>query len=148
MFPRRVHRDRRSRPAAGATTCWGRWTADGQALLSARRGTGQDVRVQILRTPDERFTGLPDFPWEPGYVEVDSGDGSGPLRVGYVAAGPMDGPLVLSLHGEPTWSFLYRKVLSVLADAGLRGIAVDLVGFGRSDKPASVADYTYARHVE
>ena len=104
--------------------------------------------MQILRTPEERFADLPDFPWEPDYVEVDSGDGSGPLRIAYVTAGPADGPVVLCLHGEPTWSFLYRKVLRVLADAGCRGIAVDLVGFGRSDKPGAVEDYTYARHVE
>jgi haloalkane dehalogenase len=103
--------------------------------------------MQILRTPDERFGDLPEFPWEPHYVEVPSGDGE-QLRVGYVEAGPADGPVVLCLHGEPTWSFLYRKVLRVLADAGCRGIAVDLVGFGRSDKPAAVEDYTYARHVE
>jgi len=103
--------------------------------------------MEILRTPDDRFTDLPDFPWEPRYVEVPSGDGE-QLRIAYVEAGPADGPIVLCLHGEPTWSFLYRKVLRVLADAGIRGIAVDLVGFGRSDKPAAVEDYTYARHVE
>jgi len=103
--------------------------------------------MQILRTPDERFADLPDLPWEPHYVEVPSGEGE-TLRVGYVEAGPADGPVVLCLHGEPTWSFLYRKVLAVLAETGCRGIAVDLVGFGRSDKPAAVEDYTYARHVE
>jgi haloalkane dehalogenase len=68
--------------------------------------------------------------------------------VAYVEAGPADGPVVLCLHGEPTWSFLYRKVMRVLADGGCRAVAFDLVGFGRSDKPADVADYTYARHVE
>jgi len=77
-----------------------------------------------------------------------SGDGSGDIRVAYVEAGPADGPVVLCLHGEPTWSFLYRKVLRVLADRGCRAIALDLVGFGRSDKPAAVEDYTYARQVE
>jgi haloalkane dehalogenase len=105
--------------------------------------------MQILRTPDGRFTDLPDFPWAPRYVEVPSGDGDGQsLRVAYVETGPADGPIVLCLHGEPTWSFLYRKVMQVLADSGIRAIAVDLVGFGRSDKPADVGDYTYARHVE
>jgi haloalkane dehalogenase len=107
--------------------------------------------MQILRTPDDRFADLPDFPWDPRYVEVaaDPDDGgAGRLRVAYVEAGPADGPVVLCLHGEPTWSFLYRKVMRVLADAGCRAIAVDLVGFGRSDKPAAVEDYTYARHVE
>ena len=103
--------------------------------------------MQILRTPDERFVDLPDFPWEPHYVEVPSGEGE-QLRIAYVEAGPADGPVVLCLHGEPTWSFLYRKVLRELADAGCRGIALDLVGFGRSDKPAAVEDHTYARQVE
>jgi haloalkane dehalogenase len=88
------------------------------------------------------------MPWAPSYVDVDRGDGTGALRVAYVEAGPPDGPVVLCLHGEPTWSFLYRKVMRVLADAGCRAIAVDLVGFGRSDKPAELSDYTYARHVE
>jgi haloalkane dehalogenase len=103
--------------------------------------------MEILRTPDNRFASLPDFGFAPGFVEVDSGDGAR-LRIGYVEAGPADGPVVLCLHGEPTWSFLYRKVLPVLAGAGLRAVAVDLVGFGRSDKPAAVEDYSYARHVE
>jgi haloalkane dehalogenase len=103
--------------------------------------------MDLLRTPDDRFADLPDFDYPPGYVEVDTGDG-GRLRVGYVEAGPADGPVVLCLHGEPTWSFLYRKVIRVLADAGCRAVAIDLVGFGRSDKPARVEDHTYARHVE
>jgi haloalkane dehalogenase len=110
-----------------------------------------DVPMQILRTPDDRFADLPDFPYEPRYVEVDAIPGepsAGRLRIGYVEAGPADGPVVLCLHGESTWSFLYRKVMQVLADAGCRAIAMDLVGFGRSDKPADVAEYTYARHVE
>lgn len=109
--------------------------------------------MQILRTPDECFADLPDFPWEPHYVEVPAGDGEDgtgrdTVRVAYVEAGPAEGPLVVCLHGEPTWSFLYRHVLRVLAESGCRALAVDLVGFGRSDKPADVADYTYARHVE
>jgi haloalkane dehalogenase len=106
--------------------------------------------MDILRTPDDRFRDLPDFPWEPQYVEVPAGGeaSDGSLRIAYVEAGPDDGPLVVCLHGEPTWSFLYRKVMRVLADAGCRALAMDLVGFGRSDKPAAVDDYTYARHVE
>jgi len=104
--------------------------------------------MDILRTPDSRFADLPDFDLEPAYVDVPTGDGSGSLRVGYVAAGPAGGPVVVCLHGEPTWSFLYRKVIAVLADAGCRVIAPDLVGFGRSDKPTEVADHSYARHVE
>jgi haloalkane dehalogenase len=103
------------------------------------------LRMRILRTPDDRFADLPDFPYEPRYADVPDQDG-GTLRMSYVEAGA--GPVVLLLHGEPSWSFLYRKVMAVLAGSGLRAIAVDLVGFGRSDKPAEVGDHTYARHVE
>jgi haloalkane dehalogenase len=98
--------------------------------------------MRALRTPDDRFSSLPDFGYAPRYAEVDG------LRVAYVEAGPSDGEPVLLLHGEPSWSFLYRKVMPVLADAGLRAIAADLVGFGRSDKPAEIGDHSYARHVE
>jgi len=98
--------------------------------------------VRALRTPQDRFAALPDFGYPPRYADV------GGLRMAYVAAGPPDGEPVLLLHGEPSWSFLYRKVLPVLADAGLRAIAADLVGFGRSDKPAEMSDHSYARHVE
>lgn len=103
--------------------------------------------MRILRTPEERFAALPDFPYPPRYGEVPDGDG-GVLRMAYVETGPHDGPVVLLLHGEPSWSFLYRKVIARLAGAGLRAVAVDLVGFGRSDKPADVGDHSYARHVE
>lgn len=103
--------------------------------------------MRVLRTPDDAFAGLPDFDHEPGYVDVPDPDG-GTLRMAYVAAGPADGPVVLLLHGEPSWSFLYRTMLPVLADAGLRAIAPDLVGFGRSDKPDTVAEHTYQRHVD
>jgi haloalkane dehalogenase len=96
----------------------------------------------VLRTPGERFTGLPGFPYPPRYADV------GGLRMAYVEAGPPDGEPVLLLHGEPSWSFLYRKVMPVLAAAGLRAIAPDLIGFGRSDKPAEISDHSYARHVE
>ncbi|GAA4942803.1 haloalkane dehalogenase [Nonomuraea thailandensis] len=99
--------------------------------------------MRILRTPDDRFTDLPGFPYEPRYAEV--GDG---LRMAYVEAGPTGGEPVVLLHGEPSWSFLYRHVMAELAAAGLRAIAPDLIGFGRSDKPADLADHTYARHVE
>jgi len=103
--------------------------------------------MQTYRTPDERFADLPDFPWEPRYAEVPDGAG-GTLRMAYVEAGPADGPVALLLHGEPTWSYLYRHVMAVLAEAGVRAVAVDLVGFGRSDKPLSQADHSFARHVE
>ncbi len=103
--------------------------------------------VEILRTPDEQFEHVPDFPYDPNYREVDAGDGQA-LRVHYVDEGPRDAPSVLMLHGEPTWSFLYRKMIPVVAGAGLRVLAPDLVGFGRSDKPAAMEDYTYSRHVD
>lgn len=103
--------------------------------------------MELLRTPDDRFEGLPDFPFTPRYARVDDTDG-GPLRVHYIDEGPPEGEVVLLLHGEPSWSFLYRTMIPVLVDAGLRCIAPDLVGFGRSDKPAARADYTFARHVE
>ncbi|WP_432849138.1 haloalkane dehalogenase [Amycolatopsis sp. CA-161197] len=102
--------------------------------------------MRLLRTPEDRFADLPEFPYEPQYAELADPDG-GLIRVGYVEAGPADGPPVLLLHGEPSWSYLYRKMLPVLASAGLRAIAPDLVGFGRSDKPGDIVDHTYARHV-
>jgi haloalkane dehalogenase len=103
--------------------------------------------MQIIRTPDERFVGLPDYPFEPHYVEVDDCDGSR-LRMHCLDEGPPGGEVVLLLHGEPSWSYLYRWMIPVLADAGLRAVAPDLIGFGRSDKPASRDDYTYQRHVD
>jgi haloalkane dehalogenase len=99
--------------------------------------------MKLLRTPDERFTALPEFPYAPHYTELPGG-----LRVHHVDEGPRDAPVVLLLHGEPSWSFLYRKVIRVLIAAGLRAVAPDLVGFGRSDKPAERDDYTYQRHVD
>src|ERR1017187_4209955 len=98
--------------------------------------------MRVLRTPDDRFSRLPDFDYQPRYADV------GGLRMAYVEAGPADGEPVLLLHGEPSWSFLYRTILPVLADAGLRAIAPDLIGFGRSDKPAEIGDHSYARQVE
>lgn len=102
--------------------------------------------MQVLRTPDERFEGLVDFPFAPHYVEIPDGEG-GALRVHHLDEGPADGPVVLLMHGEPTWSYLYRHMVPVLAAAGMRCIVPDLVGFGRSDKPTETADYTYDRHV-
>jgi haloalkane dehalogenase len=95
-----------------------------------------------VRTPEDRFAGLPDFGYPPRYADV------GGLRLAYVEAGPTGGEVVLLLHGEPSWSFLYRRVMPVLADAGLHAVAADLIGFGRSDKPADVSDHSYAGHVE
>lgn len=98
--------------------------------------------MRLLRTPDDRFADLPDFPYEAHYADVDG------VRMAWVEDGPADGEPVLLLHGEPSWSFLYRTMIPVLAGAGFRAIATDLVGFGRSDKPAEIADHSYARHVE
>lgn len=98
--------------------------------------------MDVLRTPDERFTDLPDFPFAPHYLEVDG------LRVHYLDEGAADAPVVLLLHGEPSWSYLYRWMIPVLVDAGLRAVAIDLIGFGRSDKPATREDYTYQSHVD
>lgn len=102
--------------------------------------------MQVVRTPDERFEALPDFPFAPHYVEIDDGEG-GRLRVHYVDEGPRDGHTVLLLHGEPSWCFLYRRIIPQLVDGGCRVIAPDLVGFGKSDKPTEKSDYTYNRHV-
>ena len=99
------------------------------------------ARVPAVRTPDARFAGLADFPYAPLHTEVDG------LRIAHVDAGPRDAPIVLLMHGEPTWSYLYRKMIPVLVDAGLRAVAPDLVGFGRSDKPVRGADHTYSNHV-
>jgi haloalkane dehalogenase len=95
--------------------------------------------MKVLRTSDERFADLPDFPYEPRYTDL------GDIRMAHVEHGT--GPVVLMLHGEPTWSFLYRKMIPVFADNGFRAVAPDLVGFGRSDKPAALSDYSYASHV-
>ncbi|MEM7351017.1 MAG: haloalkane dehalogenase [Acidobacteriota bacterium] len=103
--------------------------------------------MRSLRTPDERFANLPGYPFEPHYVEIPDGDG-GTLRMHHVEAGPANGEVVLCLHGEPSWSYLYRKMLPVFADAGYRALAPDLVGFGRSDKPAERSDYTYQSHLD
>ncbi len=102
--------------------------------------------MAVLRTPDSRFEGLGDFAFGVAYTEVDGGP-LGPLRIAHVEAGPRDGPVVLLMHGEPSWSYLYRKMIPPLAEAGYRCVAPDLVGFGRSDKPARQADYSYERHV-
>jgi haloalkane dehalogenase len=98
--------------------------------------------MDVLRTPDERFTDLPGYSFQPRYVEVDG------LRVHYIDEGPRGGAPVLLLHGEPSWSFLYRKMIPLISAAGHRCVAPDLIGFGRSDKPAARGAYTYQRHVD
>ncbi len=106
--------------------------------------------MDVLRTPDERFGSLPGFDWAPRYQDVDAGDGKiESLRVHYLDEGDTNASeTVLLMHGEPSWSYLYRTMIPILVDAGHRVVAPDLVGFGRSDKPAARSDYTYARHVE
>lgn len=104
-------------------------------------------RMEVHRTPDDYFAATVEaFPYPPRMVEVDSDDG-GPVRLASYSAGPDTGPVVVLLHGEPTWSYLYRTVMARLADRGVRSVALDLVGFGRSDKPVRQAEHSYARHV-
>jgi haloalkane dehalogenase len=103
--------------------------------------------MDALRTPDEAFANLPGYTFKPHYTEVDDLDG-GTLRIHHIDEGPADdAETVLLMHGEPSWSYLYRHMIPVLNEAGLRTVAPDLVGFGRSDKPARAADHTYERHV-
>lgn len=103
--------------------------------------------MQTLRTPDARFDGLADFPYTPRYSEVADGEG-GTLRIAWVQDGPETADPILLLHGEPSWSYLYRTMIPVLVAAGHRVVCPDLVGFGRSDKPTRREDHSYARHVE
>jgi haloalkane dehalogenase len=102
--------------------------------------------MKVLRTADERFVDLPGYPFAPNFVDVSDREG-GTLRVHYLDEGPRDGAIVLCMHGEPSWSYLYRKMIPLLVAAGHRVIVPDLVGFGKSDKPTLHSDYTYARHV-
>jgi haloalkane dehalogenase len=100
------------------------------------------VVTKFLRTPEERFAHLREFPYTPHYIEV------GGLRMAYIDEGPRAAPVVLLMHGEPSWSYLYRKMIPVFLAAGYRLVAPDLVGFGRSDKPARKSDYSYFNHVQ
>lgn len=102
--------------------------------------------MKTLRTPDEQFADLAGFGYPPEYADIPDGDG-GMLRIAWVEDGPSGGDPVLMLHGEPTWSYLYRRMIPIVAAAGYRVICPDLVGFGRSDKPTRVEDHSYARHV-
>lgn len=112
------------------------------AGTNAMPTTADEIRPGIFRTPDARFTNLPEYNFDPSYVEIDG------LRMHYIDAGNANGEVVLMLHGEPSWAFLYRKMIPPVADAGHRVIVPDLIGFGRSDKPAAIATHTYAYHVE
>ncbi|WP_421737294.1 haloalkane dehalogenase [Caulobacter sp.] len=102
--------------------------------------------MQVLRTPDHRFEALADWPFAPHYATITDADGTA-LRLHYVDEGPRKAPVVLLMHGEPSWAYLYRRMIAGLVARGFRVVAPDLIGFGRSDKPAARADYTYERHV-
>lgn len=99
--------------------------------------------MKSLETPAHHFENLPDYPFEAHFLEI--GDG---LKMHYVDEGPRDGAIVLCMHGEPSWSYLYRKMIPVFVEAGYRVIAPDLIGFGKSSKPTETSDYTYAKHIE
>lgn len=126
---------------AAAALAWNDWDVQ-------RRGNGPgfDPAVRVLRTPDARFADLAGFPYAPHYVEIADPD-LGPLRVHYLAEGPRDAPLIVLVHGQATWSYSYRRMIPALVAAGYRVLVPDLVGFGRSDKPADWAAHTYAKHV-
>lgn len=103
--------------------------------------------MKVLRTPDGRFAELADYPFAPHYLNIRDADGT-ELRIHYVDEGPRAAAPVLLLHGEPSWSYLYRKMIAGLAAKGHRAVAPDLIGFGKSDKPAEQKDYTFERHVK
>ena len=98
--------------------------------------------MNVIRTPEERFKNLPNYPFAPNYIEVDG------MRMHYVDEGPKDGRVILMLHGEPSWSYLYRHMIPVCVAAGHRVIAPDLIGFGKSDKPTNIQDYSYKKHMD
>ncbi len=103
--------------------------------------------MKVLRTPDSAFADIDDFPFAPHYLEITDPDDGTKLRVHYVDEGPRDAPIVLMMHGEPSWCYLYRHMIALVVAAGYRVIAPDLIGFGKSDKPSKKTDYSYARHV-
>ena len=102
----------------------------------------------VVRTDDARFENLPGYAFEPNYVELENPYGDTALRMHYVDEGPKDAPVMLMAHGEPTWSYLYRKMIPVFAQAGLRAIAIDHIGFGRSDKLTLAPHYSFKHHIE
>jgi haloalkane dehalogenase len=104
--------------------------------------------MKVLRTPDDRFAGIADYPFAPHYAEITDKATGTKLRLHYIDEGPRDAAPVLLMHGEPSWSYLYRKFVGPLVAAGHRVVAPDLIGFGKSDKPADRNDYTYERHVQ
>lgn len=103
--------------------------------------------MKVLRTPDSAFAAISDFPFAPHYREIADPDDGTSLRIHYIDEGPRDAPVVLMMHGEPSWCYLYRHMIGPVVAAGFRVVAPDLIGFGRSDKPSQKSDYSYARHV-
>ena len=103
--------------------------------------------MKVLRTPEAAFEGVTDYPFAPHYLDVTDALSGANLRVHYIDEGPRDAPVVLMMHGEPSWSYLYRKMVAPVVAAGFRVVAPDLIGFGKSDKPAAQSDYSYALHV-
>lgn len=104
--------------------------------------------MELLRTPDDRFENLPDYPFRPNYLTIQDRSEAVGIRVHYIDEGDPGSQAVLMLHGEPSWSFLYRKMVAPFVRSGYRVLAPDLPGFGKSDKPAKRSDYSYARYVE
>jgi haloalkane dehalogenase len=97
--------------------------------------------MKVIRTPESRFKNLPNYSFDENYLEVDG------LRMHYLDEGPKDGKIILMMHGEPSWSYLYRHMIPVCVAAGHRVIAPDLIGFGKSDKPTEISDYSYLTHM-
>ncbi len=109
--------------------------------------SGPDAPIAV-RTDDARFENLPGYPFQPHYVEVRNPYGDTGLRMHYVDEGPKEAPTVLMVHGEPAWSYLYRKMIPIFASAGLRAVATDHIGFGRSDKLTRASHYSFENHIE
>ena len=103
--------------------------------------------MKVLRTPDKYFTNIKGYPFDPIYTDVFADDGT-EIRIHHIDEGPSDGPILLAMHGQPVWSYLYSKMIPILNDSGIRVIAPDLVGYGKSDKPASRNDYSYQNQVD
>ena len=103
--------------------------------------------MEVLRTPDSCFENIKDYPFEPVYTNIETKDGT-ILRIHHIDEGPKDGPILLAMHGQPVWSYLYAKMIPILTEAGIRVIAPDLVGYGKSDKPAARENYSYQNQVD
>ena len=103
--------------------------------------------MKVLRTPDKYFTNIKGYPFDPIYTDVFADDGT-EIRIHHIDEGPSDGPILLAMHGQPVWSYLYSKMIPILNNSGIRVIAPDLVGYGKSDKPASRNDYSYQNQVD